>query len=152
MGRRKKSAPEPVASVADDDAEAPATPAGEFTIGDRPVTLTVPRSLAERYDIVSCAGDDMTAQRVSGLALGLCWLRLRRRLARQGVSYRGNPAAFGGYVLNLLLEEGADIRSIVGAGHRAVNLCSEDLPGLAVPSSAKEVEKLVGNGGSTEEE
>ena len=115
----------------------------------RAVELTKPRSVAERYDVAQSV-HHLSSYRYCAFALAICCLRLRRRLAKQGISFRGDAAHFSEAVFNYLIENGVSAPDIVSHGARAVAMCTDDLPGLLVPQGEGERREVVGNSDGTE--
>ena len=93
------------------------------------VQLVRPSSFAERLDVSVAVRAN--PHRGLACALGLCWPRVRRR-----VPYKGDPATFGGQVLDHLEAEGADFGDVMTAGSAALDLCLD----IVTESEVKEAE------------
>lgn len=93
------------------------------------VQLVRPSSFAERLDVSVAVRAN--PHRGLACALGLCWARVRRR-----VPYKGDPAAFGGAVLDHLEAEGADFGDVMAVGAKALDLCLD----IVTEAEVKEAE------------
>lgn len=84
--------------------------------------LTVPRSLAERWEVLIAAQTTGCRTRALGCALGISWGRYRR-----AHPYTWSPLDYGGQVIDRLLEQGYPIGAILDAGGVALALCGDGL-------------------------
>jgi hypothetical protein len=110
------------------------------------LVLEVPKSLAERWDVVILGNRPGCEERAHALALGLCWPRFRRRHP-----YRGDALGYSTLVIDTLLNEGAAIGEILGAGMEAGALCVAGLVRVASPDLAPFSPTPTDRGGSTTE-
>lgn len=85
--------------------------------------LTVPASIAERWDVLILSGAEGCGFRAAAAALGLCWPRFRRRHP-----YGGNALRYGGEVLDTLASEGYSLSEISVAADVAAGLIADNLP------------------------
>jgi hypothetical protein len=86
------------------------------------LVLTVPGSLAERWDVAILYNAPGTRHRAFLAALGLCWPRFRRRRP-----YGGDALAYAGIVVDTLLPEGATMKELLAFGEEAWVLCGAGL-------------------------
>jgi hypothetical protein len=86
------------------------------------LVLTVPGSLAERWDVAILYNAPGTRHRAFLAALGMCWPRFRRRKP-----YGGNALAYAAVVTDTLLGEGAPMGELLAAGREAFALCVDGL-------------------------
>jgi hypothetical protein len=84
----------------------------EFTLNATQHQGTLPRSFAQRDDIVSCSRDNW--RRACCAALGLSCEALKLQVTYRGASF--NPLIFGGMVLDELVERGLDRVDVISAG------------------------------------
>lgn len=104
-------------------------------VGQREVTIALPKSLSVRYDVASFYSSNPT--RACAAALGLCWGGLGRPKAKYESSY--SVGQYGGEVLDELLSRGVPLHEIVAAGSVAFITICRSLP------QAGEVDKAEGN-------
>ena len=104
----------------------------QIKIKGRPITVDLvrPKSFTERLDVQVAVRAN--PHRGIGCALGLCWMRARKR-----TPYRGDPIAFGGEILDQLDAEGADFADVMEAGTAALALCLEQIVSEAEVSAAE---------------
>ena len=104
-------------------------------VGDREVTLTLPKSLSVRYEIAAFSMSNENRARFA--ALGQCWGGLGRPKARYETSY--NVGQYGGEVLDELLQRGVNLHELRAAGAWALSKIYQSLP------QPEEVDKAEGN-------
>jgi hypothetical protein len=90
-------------------------------LGGAAVNLAPIKSYAERWDIAAAAGVNVT--RAAAAALGLAWPRLRK----MGPAYRGDAIAYGGEVIDYLIEHGSPYGEIVAVAVDALRLATDGL-------------------------
>lgn len=95
-----------------------------------PLDLRAPKSLAEVWDIAKAGQRDGCEDRAYALALGLCWPRFRIRYP-----FGGDPLAYAGRVIDVLLGEGATYWEIMTAGQEATALALTKLV-VVVPDTS----------------
>lgn len=108
-------------------------------VGRREIKLAAPRSIATCYDIVAALR--INGNRGFAAALGVCCISPVRK---EWPNYLGDPLAFGGQVIDALLEQGGTLDEIIDAGEAAAQLCMAKLPDM------QRVEELEGNSDSQE--
>ncbi len=87
------------------------------TLGGQQIPLALPPSPAMRLDVYFAAGTNLS--RAACAALGVCW---GDRVSRPRVSYartKHDPLAYGGAVLDALLERGLSYLEILDAANEA---------------------------------
>lgn len=126
--------------MSDETTTAPDVETPELTIGGRKVTLRVPTSASERWDYLT-AVQSLTPSRAMAAALGLCWPWLRSQLP----PYRGDLAALGGQVVDLMVGKGVAMTEVLSVGRAANSMLLKDIPGSALPNNAEETQELLGN-------
>jgi len=104
------------------------------------VDLKKPESISARWDVYSAA--TANANRAFAAALALCWDGPNPPRARLS-AHRFDALAYGGAVIDELVDRGASVAEVVGAGLRAWQLCGE---GLITSQEVEEVEGF-SNGG-----
>lgn len=92
------------------------------------VEIGPPRLYSERYDVIDMLERGAPRHRVAAVALGLSWPKLRRRLSKRGISYRGNPAEWADAVIQILSQEGVTRPQYMAAGALAFLLIERNLP------------------------
>lgn len=107
------------------------------TVGNREVTLVLPKSLSVRYEIAGFYSTN--ANRARAAALGLCWGGLGRPKARYESSY--SLGQYGGEVLDELLQRGIDPIELRTAGTWAIATIFASFP------RPDEVDRAEGNSG-----
>lgn len=98
------------------------------------IKLVVCKSFAVRHEIAAAAASNWRRGFVAALAV--CW----KGPGRPKTSYAScdyNPLAYGGKVLDELLEQGHDLAEVLAAGTQAFNVLAEDLITEAEVSEAE---------------
>lgn len=111
--------------MSDETTEAPEVP----SVLKMAVAYTQPTP-AVRYDLLDAGNRRFSNQRLAAASLALCWPYLQRKVLTAGARYECDVAAYGGAVLDYLIEQGATIREIVRAGNYTYLRAIDDLPGL----------------------
>ena len=106
-------------------------------VGQREVTISLPKSLSVRFDVAAFYPSNPT--RACAAALGLCWGGLGRPKAKYESTY--SIGAYGGEVFDELVQRGVSPAEIVAAGSTAFVAICRSLP------KADEVDKAEGNSG-----
>lgn len=112
-------------------------------VGAHTVTLRPPKGQAIAWDILSYRG--INGVRAACAALGACW----RGEGRPKASYTAcgfSPGAYGGQVMEELLERGVKFGAMVQAGEKAVAVLTSSIV------TADEVDEAEGFTGADEEE
>jgi hypothetical protein len=129
MSDEQSTAPPPVPSaLASAVLAGPPKPAGPelpARLAGASLVLELPKSLAERWDVVLAGRGGQPSHRVLAAALGLSVGRMRRF-----VQYTGNVLEFGGRILDLLLKaepEPATLHEVIQAGRVAFRRIDESL-------------------------
>jgi hypothetical protein len=99
------------------DAEVPST----VEVRGQTVQFAPPASVAIRYEVAYAAAENES--RAFAAALGVCWPKLGKR-----VRYRYDVMAYGGQVIEFLLEEGWSYMDIQSAGVVAYAHIAQTLP------------------------
>jgi hypothetical protein len=98
-------------------------------LGGADFEVTIPSSLAERYDVAIAYASGQSRQRVAAATVGLCWTRFRRR-----VPYTGDVLTYGGRVIEELCKSGPDrvpIFELSGLGIEIAEAILLTLPEIA---------------------
>ena len=108
------------------------------------VPLTRPTSASARWDVYSAATSN--PNRAFAAALALCWTGAGKPRARLA-AHRYDALAWGGAVLDELVDRGVPLPEVIGAGLVAWQLCGE---GLITGAEVDEAEGFSdGEGAST---
>lgn len=94
------------------------------TLAGVDVPLERPASASARWDVYSAATSN--PNRAFAAALALCWSGKGRPRARLA-AHRFEPLAFGGAVIDELVDRGVALPEIIGAGLRAWQMCGDGL-------------------------
>lgn len=110
----------------------------EVRLSARTFTLHLPKSYTTRHEVWT-NGDSI--QRKFAAALGVCSPQVCRMLDSKPSYERSghSVAAFGGAVLDGLIEKGVPIGEVIEAGVRAFNLIAESMV------TAEDIEAAAGN-------
>ncbi len=106
--------------------------------------LVLPTSITARYDLMSACSRPEHGIRATVAALGLCCPRIQRMAKPLTYANSGySIAAYGGRLLDTLVEKGADTGEVLAAGSIALNFVVD---AQAVSGAGKdEVEAAAGN-------
>ena len=94
------------------------------TLAGTDIPLKTPTQTSDRWDAYSAA--TANPNRAFAAALALCWDGPNKPSARLA-SHRFDALAWGGAVLDELVDRGVPLPEVIGAGLRAWQLCGEGL-------------------------
>lgn len=119
----------------------------EIKLCNEVVELKVPKSIVERFEVVTALQAGVGVFRGHAVVVALCWPRLRRWLEKDDIHWSGNVSVYGKQVFDWLSSQKhpLDVGQFHQVAREARRLCEEALPGRELPQSEEALEEAVGN-------